>query len=251
MKRIVFHLIILIFIFISCQPKNSKSLVIATSANMQFTIPILVKAFTKQTGIKCETIISSSGKLTAQIMEGAPFDIFVSADMKYPEELHKNGFTTSKPKIYASGHLVLWSMENDVEVSVNSLTKNTIKHIAIANPKTAPYGKAAIEVLKHYDILERVQHKLVYGESISQVNQFISSEAAEVGFTSKSIVINTMHSEGKWLEINSNLHSTINQGLVIIKNENNHSKEALQFYDFMFSTKGKEILNKFGYSVPE
>ena len=242
--------LLLILVITACSQKNTKKLTIATASNMQFAITELVQAFTEQSGIECETIISSSGKLTAQIMEGAPFDIIVSADMKYPEELFKNGFTTSKPKIYAYGTLVLWSMENDVEVSISSLTKNDIKHIAIANPKTAPYGLASIEVLKHYNIIDSLQHKLVYGENISQTNQFITSKAAEIGFTSKSVVI-ANKTKGKWVEINSNIYTPILQGIAVIKNNNNNSKEAKQFYDFMFSSKGKEILDKFGYSVPE
>ena len=242
--------LLLILVITACSQKNTKKLTIATASNMQFAITELVQAFTEQSGIECETIISSSGKLTAQIMEGAPFDIIVSADMKYPEELFKNGFTTSEPKIYAYGTLVLWSMENDVEVSISSLTKNDIKHIAIANPKTAPYGLASIEVLKHYNIIDSLQHKLVYGENISQTNQFITSKAAEIGFTSKSVVI-ANKTKGKWVEINSNIYTPILQGIAVIKNNNNNSKEAKQFYDFMFSPKGKEILDKFGYSVPE
>lgn len=217
---------------------------------MQFVMVELIENFTKKTGIECETIISSSGKLTAQITEGAPFDIIVSADMKYPLKLFKNGLTITKPQIYAYGKLVLWSMNNDIEPSIEILTKSEITHIALANPKTAPYGLASIDVLKHYHILDSIQHKLVYGESISQTNQFITSKAAEIGFTSKSVVMSTK-TKGKWIGINSELHTPIAQGIALLKNRNNHSKEAKLFYDFMFSTKGKEILNKFGYSVPE
>lgn len=217
---------------------------------MQFVMVELIENFTKKTGIECETIISSSGKLTAQITEGAPFDIIVSADMKYPLKLFKNGLTITKPQIYAYGKLVLWSMNNDIEPSIEILTKSEITHIALANPKTAPYGLASIDVLKHYHILDSIQHKLVYGESISQTNQFITSKAAEIGFTSKSVVMSTK-TKGKWIGINPELHTPIAQGIALLKNRNNHSKEAKLFYDFMFSTKGKEILNKFGYSVPE
>lgn len=243
-------LIVFILIFTSCKQENSKKLTIATAANMQFVMADLIETFNEQTGIECETIISSSGKLTAQITEGAPFDIMVSADMKYPLELFKNGFTTSKPKVYAYGKLVLWSMNEDIDPSIEILTKSNITHIALANPKTAPYGLASINVLKHYHIFDSIQHKLVYGENISQTNQFIISKAAEIGFTSKSVVMASI-TKGKWMEIDSTFYAPIAQGIALLNNNNNHSKEAQLFYDFLFSDHGKEILNKFGYSVPE
>ena len=243
------HLIVLIIIlFVACQPTHSGKLTIATAANMQFTMKAISEAFTAQTGIPCETIISSSGKLTAQIIEGAPFDVFVSADMKYPTTLHEKGLTSEAPKIYAYGKMVLWSMDGEVEPSVELLKKPTVKHIALANPKTAPYGSAAIEVLKHYGMFEVVKDKLVYGESIAQTNQFITSGAAEVGFTAKAVVLSPqIKGMGKWVELSPGIYTPIAQGIALLrKEENDHAR---QFYRFMFSEACGSLLKKYGYEL--
>ena len=189
-NKVYFKLIILIFLCINwnCNRSKDQILTIAVASNMQFAIQEITKAFTEESGIPCQTIISSSGKLTAQIKEGAPYDIFVSANMKYPNSLYDENLTTSRPKIYAFGKLVLWSKNKEIEPSTNILTDKNIKHIALANPKNAPYGKAAIETLEHFDIYKKVEKKLIYGESIAQTNQFITTQAAQIGFTALSII---------------------------------------------------------------
>ena len=229
--------------------ENGK-LSIAVAANMQFAMQEISKTFTEQTGIKCDLVISSSGKLTAQIKEGAPFDVFVSADMKYPTELFNTGFAVGQPKIYAYGKLVMWSMIESIKTSINSLTNQSINHIAIADPKTAPYGEAAVAALKHYGIYENVKDKLVYGESISQTNQFIISKSAQVGFTAKSVVLSPeMKDKGQWIDVDENSYSAIAQGVIIIKRKNSPEDNAKNFYNFLFSVDVKKILENFGYSV--
>jgi molybdate transport system substrate-binding protein len=108
----------------------------------------LISSFEKENGIECEMILGSSGKLTAQIKEHAPFDIFVSADLKYPEELYRSGFSESEVIIYAYGKLILISVKKNIIPDLNDLNRKEIRHIALGNPKTAPYGTAAMEVLK-------------------------------------------------------------------------------------------------------
>jgi molybdate transport system substrate-binding protein len=239
-----------LIIGIACGPKDSEKLMIATAANMQYPMKDLVKAFTENTGIECETVISSSGILTTQIREGAPFDIFVSADMKYPSELFKDGYTLSTPEIYAYGKLILWTLDKRLDPSLELLTSDSIRHIALANPKTAPYGMAAMEVLERTGIYEKVQNKLVYGESISQTSQFVVSGAAEIGFTAISVVLSAkLEDRGKWIEIDEKYYVPIAQGVVVLKNRKKSIHQAKLFHDFLFSEKGKEILDKFGYSV--
>jgi molybdate transport system substrate-binding protein len=231
-----------------CQTKQSPKLRIATAANMQFAMTALSDAFSKEHNIACDVIISSSGKLTAQIMEGAPYDVFVSADLKYPDILYKEGRATNPPKIYAYGQLVLWSMSR--EVALANLEKPDIKHIALANPKLAPYGEAAIDVLTRLGLYEAVKEKLVFGESIAQVNQFIHTKAADVGFTSLS-VIHALEEENKghWLLLEKHSYSPIAQGIVLLKNKNQLNTAAQAFYDFMFSEKAKAILVENGFLV--
>jgi molybdate transport system substrate-binding protein len=234
---------------IGCADASREELLVATAANMQFVMQPLAKSFTEETGIKCETIISSSGKLTAQIKEGAPYDVFVSADMKYPNELHESGMTISKPAIYARGKIVLWSADENTFPSIDYLKNTPPDHIALANPKTAPYGMAAIEVLKKNGLFENLKDKLVYGESIAQVNQFVLSGAAEVGFTAKSVVMSPVVKEkGNWMDLNDEEYTPIEQGIVILKNSEK-TNEAQRFLDFIFSEKGKMILKEYGYEV--
>ena len=236
--------------FMSCTKQSQDNLHIATASNMQFVMHELTASFTKETGVQCEVIVGSSGKLSAQIKQGAPFDLFVSANMRYPEDLYASGFTTKKPTIYAYGRLVLWSMSTSANLSLDYLMSDNVKHIAVANPRIAPYGIPAIEVLKNEGIYELVKEKLVFGESISQTNQFITSEVAEVGFTAKSVVLSpNMKENDNWLVLNIESYTPIAQGVVILKNRNDHREDAQRFYDFLLSEKGGKILIKFGYDL--
>ncbi|MCE7990773.1 MAG: molybdate ABC transporter substrate-binding protein [Roseivirga sp.] len=233
----------------SCHQKKTNKLIIATAANMQFAMIELTETFSKKTGIECETILGSSGKLTAQIVAGAPYDIFVSADMKYPEELYQQGLTRKKPEAFATGRLVLWTMENESPDLTRSLREETLSHIAIANPKTAPYGRAAMETLEALGLTGQAESKLVYGESIAQTNQFITSQAAQIGFTAKSVVLAPgLRDKGSWIDIPPDYHSPLLQGIVTLKNNTGQQSGANEFYEFLFSAEAKEILNKFGYS---
>lgn len=230
--------------------KPMGQLTIATAANMQFVISELVQTFSIQTGIACQTIISSSGKLAAQIQEGAPFDVFISADMKYPMALFDMGLTVNSPKIYAYGKLVIWGLFDQMKASEQILVHNDINYIAIANPQTSPYGLATIQALKNYQIYDQIKDKLVFGESIAQTNQFILSQAAEVGFTAKSVVLsNTLASQGQWAEVSTKVYEPIAQGVVVIDHKSRMTNMAEQFSDFLFSGKAQAILEQFGYVV--
>jgi molybdate transport system substrate-binding protein len=252
MKRRRSLLLILLILIPGCRKRDSEKLIVATAANMQYPMKELIGEFTRQTGIECEAVISSSGILTAQIREGAPFDIFVSADMKYPIELFRDGYTLSEPEIYAYGKLVLWTLRAGLKPSISLLTVDSIQFIALPNPRTAPYGLAAVEVLNQHGIFQLVENKLVYGESISQTSQFIVSGAAEIGFTAKSVVLSPeVEDKGMWIDVAPDDYTPIAQGTVILKNKRRQLRKARSFYKFLFSSKCKEILDKFGYSVPE
>ncbi|MEZ4985153.1 MAG: molybdate ABC transporter substrate-binding protein [Saprospiraceae bacterium] len=193
--NINFAISILIIIAFSCKnntPNNQHApktaISIAVAANMQFAMEELSQSFTAKTGIPCDMTISSSGKITAQIKEGAPYDIFFSANMKYPEEIFNSGWAAKSPKIYAYGKLVLWTTRQDITPALSQLTDNKIRNIAMANPKIAPYGEAAVAVLQKNGLYKKVEDKLVFGESIAQTNHFITTGAADVGFTALSVV---------------------------------------------------------------
>ena len=246
--RYCFHISLIVALFTSC--KNENTLHIATSANMQFAMSEIISEFEKNNDINIELIVSSSGKLTSQIEQGAPFDVFVAANTKYPDYLDSLELTTSTPKVYAHGKLALWTIK-DFNPTFNLLTTNAVQKIAIANPKTAPYGKASVEALQHHGIYEQIKHKLVFGESISQVNQFITTGSVDVGFTAFSVVsASKLKQKGSWSTIETNSHDDILQAAVILKGSTN-LEQAEAFYTFLFSERAQIILNKYGYLTPE
>ena len=248
--------IIYIFaLFLLAMPLSAfaSDITVAGAANVQFTLEELKSEFTKETGIGVKTVIGSSGKLTSQIENGAPFDVFLSADMKYPQTLYKEGFSLRSPKIYGYGVLVLWSMKDlDLSKGVNVLTDTSIQKIALANPEVAPYGREAINALKFYKLDGLLAKKLVLGESISQANQFITTGAADIGFTAKSVVLAlNMKDKGKWVEVDPQSYQPIAQGMIVLKyGAENHAKEAQAFDDFLFSAPAQEIFKKYGYKLP-
>lgn len=234
MKRILFRLfsfILALSLILGCSNNNTK-LKIATAANMQFAMEELIQSFEAEKGIEADMILSSSGKLTAQIQAGAPFDLFFSADTKFPEQLASRGLSES-PEVYAYGQLVYW---------VKTGSENQL--FAMANPKTAPYGKAAEEYLT---AINRELPDVVFGESISQVNQFLLSGTVDAGYTSLSSVLSEkFKGEGDWTLVPDTLHSPIEQSMVIL-NDSEHRDDAIQFAEFIKSSKGKEILKRYGY----
>ncbi|MBF0571067.1 MAG: molybdate ABC transporter substrate-binding protein [Candidatus Omnitrophica bacterium] len=229
-------------------------IIVAGAANAQFILEDLKAAFAKETGIDVKTIIGSSGALAAQVENGAPFDVFLSADMKYPNALYKDGFSKQAPEVYAYGVLVLWTMKSsDLSQGINVLKDAGVGKIALADPRLAPYGREAVNVLEYYKLYAPLQTKLVFGQSISQVNQFVTTGAADFGFTAKSVVLAPkIKGHGKWIELDPHAYRPIAQGVIVLKYAKlkNHFKEAREFYDFLFSARAREIFKKYGYQLP-
>lgn len=239
---------IAIALTLSCSNRNADQLTIAAAANMQFAIVELEREFENATGTHIEIILGSSGKLTAQILAGAPYDLFLSADSKYPQKIFVEGLASKAPRVYAYGRLVVWSSLDSAQILSNEIDWTNTK-VAVANPKTAPYGQAVMEFINSQPLYQLFTDKLVYGESISQVNQFLLSGAANIGFTSKSSVLSRpFEGKGIWNEIPTTDYSPIAQSMVILKARPEMQSAAQAFFDFMLSEKGQEILNKFGYS---
>jgi molybdate transport system substrate-binding protein len=239
--------LVFLITLLGCTP--TSPLKVACSANMQYPMQEIIERFELKCDCKIDLIVGSSGKLTAQIEQGAPYDIFVSADSVYPNYLYNNGLTLKTPQIYAYGQLILLSA-NDKIISLNDLNKPFVKKIAIANDEIAPYGKASIQVLKKMNIYNAIQSKLVFGESISQVNQFIESGAVDVGFTSMSFVKSNQFKQNKsWSKVDNKLYNPIIQSVVIIK-RNNQSELVNRFYGDLFNSEVQLILKKYGYLIP-
>ena len=244
---------VVFILLVSCGGKDrDRGLTIAVAANMQFAMEEVAMAYTEDSGVPCDLIVGSSGKLTAQIVEGAPFDVLVSADMKYPQSLWDRGLAETDPEVYAYGSLVLWTLNDSLELSLTFLRGEHVRHIALANPKTAPYGVAAEAVLRHHGLYEAVKDKLVFGESIAQTNQFITSGAAEVGFSALSVVLSPqMRGRGRWITPDPASYEPISQGMVVIRRDGKVNKHGIAFRDFLLSDRGRQILAKFGYFTNE
>ena len=247
MKKGFFLALLLIVGFVTAYAQKLR---IAVAANAQFVSNKLADEFKKQTGVDAELIVSSSGKLTTQIEQGAPFDVFLSADMKYPQELTDKGFTLDQPRIYAYGQLVLWVLDKKLKIAkLADLLMPVYQKIAVANPALAPYGEAAMQALTKLGLADRLRTKIVLGESIAQVNQYLLSGATEAAFTAKSIVLDPAQlKKGKWIAVDEKLYNPIAQGVVILKSANGKNlDDAKKFYTFLFSPKARKILKAYGY----
>jgi len=227
---------------------------IAIAANVSYAIDDLKKEFNKlYPDTRVQVILGSSGKLTAQIKNGAPYQLFMAANTKYPEALYEEGIAVTRPLVYAQGSLAyLSSKEQDFSQGIKLLESPTVNKIAVANPKTAPYGKAAVEAMKKAGVYESVKSKYVFAESVSQTVSYAVT-AADIGFIAKSSLYSpkmARYKEGvNWADVDPKLYTPINQGIVVLQNGESNC-EVAAFYAFMFSAKAKKILNDFGYLVP-
>jgi molybdate transport system substrate-binding protein len=239
----------------ACSPQSDNTVRVATAANVQYAMSDLKEAFQAKTGISVDPIIGSSGKLTAQIQNGAPYDVFVSADAIYPQSLVETGKSVGAARTYAYGLLVAWTMQDTLALTpdLSVLQSPQVKKIAVANPKLAPYGKAAEQALRELGILESISHKLVFGESISQTSQYISSRAADIGFTAQAVVLSDVApKEGKWINLDPDLYDPIEQKAILIAPaQGEPSRAAERFYEFLFSETARSIFTKYGYLLPK
>jgi molybdate transport system substrate-binding protein len=237
------------------EPEKREIIRVATAANMQYAMEEIAAAFQKETKQEIEIILSSSGKLTAQIKAGAPFDIFVSADTKYPAILATEGYAWGDPVVYGSGKLVLWTL-SESSITAEDIRMDKIKKLAIPNPKTAPYGEAAFEFLKNEGLLDAVIDKMVMGESVSQTNQFLTTGAAQAGFTAYSVVLSPdWRGKGSFVLLDTQRYSSIDQSMILIrpkaKSQKPKAHHAISFFNFMQSKTAKRILQKYGYGTYE
>jgi len=232
---------------------SAAPLTVAVAANVKYAFDDLAVEFKKETGIEVQGVFSSSGKIISQVKNGAPFDVFVSADTEYPEALYKDGLAVTKPRVYAYGVLVLWTTKDlDLSKGLPLLADVKVQKIAIANPRLAPYGMAATQALENAKLSAAVEHKLVYGESISQTVQFVDSGAADIGFVAKSLVIAPeLAGKGKWVEVPRAGYEPIAQAVVVLKHgAETQSESAHMFIDFLFTPKARAIFEKYGYVLP-
>lgn len=232
----------------------AQTITVAAAANLKYAITDIAKEFTKESGIDVKIITGASGKLTQQIMSGAPYDAFLSADVEFPAKLAQGGFTTTPSQVYAYGTLILWSDTGaDLSKGVAVVADPSVKKIAVANPKTAPYGIEAMNAMKYYKVADMAAPKIVTAESISQVASYVTTKAVDVGFMAKSIVLSPeMKNVGKWAEVDPKAYNTIDQAMVGLKNGSPENQiAAKKFLRFMSSPKALTILKASGYGLPK
>jgi molybdate transport system substrate-binding protein len=234
---------------------TAQEITVAAAADMSAALPELVDAYTKKTGQTVKLSFGASGNLTNQIENGAPFDVFFSADEQYPQQLIKEGLA-SKDTLYryAVGRLVLW-IPNDSplvlpELGINALLDPSIKKIAIANLATAPYGRAAEATLRHYEIYDKVSSRLVVGESIRQAAQFVESGNAQAGLIALSHALApALKDRGRYWKVPLDAYPTLNQAAVVLT-RSKQQDAARKFLDFMRTTEATSLLTSYGFSLP-
>lgn len=247
------QLLIASVLAVSMQVQAAEPFTVAIAANLKYVFDDLAAEFKQETGIEAQSVLNASGKIATQVRQGAPFDVFMSADMEFPEGLYKEGFAVTAPKPYAYGLLVLWSQTGaDLSKGVAGLTDAAIGKVAIANPKLAPFGKQALKAMEFYKVKTVLEPKLVYGESITQVSQYVDSKAVDVGFSAKSIVVAPETAgKGKWVAVPEESYEPIAQGVVILKHGiESNADAARKFYGFVQSEKARAIFAKNGYKLP-
>jgi molybdate transport system substrate-binding protein len=224
---------------------------------MTFPVREIVEAFEQETGHTVRLSLGSSGNFYGQIVNGAPFDVFLSADRNYPEELRAAGVIAAGSfEIYAEGRLVLWTRaDSDLDLEtlgMDAMLDPSVRRIAIANPTLAPYGRAAVAAMEREGVYDRVASKIVRGDNVSQAAQFVSSGAADIGILAMSLARSEVMAEGRSWQVPSQLHQPIEQAMVILERaeRSGHLTAAREFRDMVRGPLGRTILAKYGLSVP-
>lgn len=231
---------------------RAEEAMVAVAANFSAPMQQIAALFQKETGHQIKLSFGASGGIYAQIKNGAPFDLFLSADQLTPQKLEAEGLGVPNSRFtYATGQLVLWSkQEGLVDAKGHVLQNKSIQRIALANPKLAPYGAAAIETMTNLGLLKELQSKLVQGDNIAQTYQFVSTQNAQIGFVALSQVFanGNITSGSAWI-VPGNLHQPIQQDVILLrKGQDNKAATALLLY--LKGEQAKKIMKSFGYLSP-
>ncbi|RPH78681.1 MAG: molybdate ABC transporter substrate-binding protein [Nitrospiraceae bacterium] len=232
----------------------AEEITIAAASDLNFAFRDIVAEYEKTTGNHVRLSLGSSGNFFAQIQNGAPFDLYFSADIAYPRKLEEAALIVPGSLYqYAVGRIVLWTGHEsriDVTQGFEVLREPTVKKVAIANPKHAPYGRAAVAAMEYFKVYDQVKDKLILGENISQAAQFIESGACDIGIVALSLAVApAMKSKGVYWEVPAEAHPPLDQGAVILKSSK-QQESAKQFLAFIKGERGQEIMKRYGFTVP-
>lgn len=249
----VTHLLLAATLLVSLSAHAGK-ITIAAAADLKFALDDVVATYQQaHQGDEIEVIYGSSGKFHTQVQQGAPYDMYFSADIAFPRKLVEAGFAGSPVVPYAVGRIVLWSATLDASaLRLEDLAADPrIHHVAIANPKHAPYGQRAVEALQSTQQYQAVEPKLVYGENIAHTAQFVDSGNAQVGIIALALALNPELSAkgGYWL-IPQELHQPLEQGFIVTKRAENNQL-AHDFAAYMSSPAARAVMTRYGFALPE
>jgi molybdate transport system substrate-binding protein len=255
-SRFIILLFALLFVFLCSPPVHSADVPnIAAASDLQFALQEAANDFTKQTGRAVKLSFGSSGNYRRQIAEGAPFELFLSADEAYVDALAKEGKTRDEGVLYALGRIVLFvpkssSLKADAELKdlTRALTDGRLKKFAIANPEHAPYGRAAREALMHARLWDGIVPKLVLGENVSQAAQFATSGSAQAGIIAYALAISpAITTRGEFALIPAEWHQPLRQRMVLMKDA---GETARTFYRYLQSPVARDVFKRYGFTLP-
>jgi len=251
--RIVLGVVFLLFLSVSAFAADLR---IAAASDLNFAIKEVIAQYEKDSGNRVQLILGSSGTFFTQISEGAPFDIYLSADRSYPEMLDKKLVEPGSMFIYGVGRIVVWAPNASpidvAKLGMESLLQPSVRKISIANPEHAPYGRAAVEAMKRAGVYDRVKSNLVLGENISQAAEFVQSGAAQVGLLALSLALSDpMRGKGKYWEVPANTYPVMEQAGVILQRarDTGNLEAARRFMQALQSPKSRAILSRYGFTA--
>ena len=242
------------FVITGANVAVAEEITIAAASDLNFAFREIAAEYETTTGDHVKLTLGSSGNFYAQIQNGAPFDLYFSADIAYPRKLEEAGLTIPGSLYqYAVGRIVLWTGNEshlDLSKGLEILRESTIKKIAIANPKHAPYGRAAVAAMEYFKVYDQVKDKLILGENISQTAQFIESGACDIGIIALSLALApTMKERGTYWEVPASAYPPLEQGAVILK-QSKSPEAARQFLEFIKGPHGQEVMKRYGFTLP-
>lgn len=233
-------------------PAWAENLTVAAASDLKFAMDEILDEFHQQNANQTVKVVyGSSGRFHAQIKHGAPYDLYFSADIAYPERLEEAGLAASPVYPYAVGRLVVWSSAEGEPLSLADLPRADIKRIAIANPRHAPYGQRAQEAMESAGIWDKVEERLVLGSNIAQTAQFVETGNADAGIVALSLVLSPSLAEvGRYSLVPDTLHSPLKQGFIITRRAADNEL-AWRFAEFINSDQARAVMDRYGFELPE
>lgn len=239
-------------LLLAAVPDARGQIRVAAASDLQAALPGVVTRFEKETGLAVRATFGSSGNLFTQIQNGAPFDVFLSADIDYPRRLRAAGLGEDVA-VYAIGRLVLWTRHDsgvDISAGLASLADPRVRRIAIANPRHAPYGRAAAAALRRQGIYEAVASRLVLGENVAQTAQFVQSGNADAGIISRALTpAPALRAAGRFVEVPASLHPPVEQGALVLAGARDPGA-ARRFVQFLMRAETRRYLADAGFDAP-